>query len=108
MAPRDNPHLDEATGFSDIFANGDYTTARETDIDGAYRIAALPGRGILTAECDSMLYVGPRKRARARLDRGDFVPYLYGGEPFAEVDIDPSRPAPRCDVALDSGASRSR
>lgn len=100
-AARDNPRLDEATGFAEIEQNGDYTMQTPTAKDGTYRIAALPGRGLLVVESwDDTLYNGPGLMSRTRIERGEFVPHLYSGDPFAEIDVRPGRPAPRGDVSL--------
>ncbi len=99
-AAKDNPYLAEAPGFRDLENNGDYTDICETRPDGTYRIAALPGRGVLAVATDFTIYAAPDDGTGSKPDRRDFVPHIYQGQPFAEIDIQPGRPAPRCDLEL--------
>jgi beta-lactamase regulating signal transducer with metallopeptidase domain len=99
-AAKDNPYLAEAPGFGDLFWNGDYSDITEARPDGTYRIAALPGRGILAAHTDFTIYPSVESLSGSTPDTNDFVPHIYQGTPFAEVSIEPGRPAPRCDLAL--------
>ena len=100
-AAKDNPHLAEAAGFDEMFLNGNDIAFADTAEDGTYRVAALPGRGILVIDgWDGTVYSGPAESAGTGIDRGQFVPHMYQGRPFAEITIQPGRPAPRCDLAL--------
>jgi hypothetical protein len=99
-AAKDNPYLAEAPGFSELETNGDYTDIIVTRPDGTYRIAALPGRGVLAAQNDFTIYAPVDDGSGSLSDSRNYVPHIYQGEPFAAVDIQPGRPAPRCDLAL--------
>jgi hypothetical protein len=102
-AAKDNPHLAEAPGFSEVWENGEYTSAGETSDAGSYRIAVLPGRGILLAEGNAAIYPGFDQLGGARPQLTDYLPMLFGGQAFAEIDVKPDRSAPRGDFALDPG-----
>ncbi len=102
-AAKDNPHLAEAIGFSEVWENGEYTSAGETAEAGTYRIAILPGRGILLAEGHGAIYPDLEQLGGARPHLTDYLPTLYGGQAFAEIDVKPDRSAPRGDFALDPG-----
>ncbi len=102
-AARTNPHLDEAPGFGEVWENGEYSSAGETSDAGTYRIAVLPGRGILLAEGHSAIYPGFDQLGGGTPKLNDYLPTLYGGHAFAEIDVKPDRPAPRGDFALDPG-----
>ncbi len=86
-AAADNPSVDQAPGFRDLFFNGDYSFVRETEPDGTYRIPVLPGRGMLALEYrdpESYLVEDPGTR---KPDQARFVPFLYGYDQFsAEID----------------------
>ena len=58
-AAHDNPHLGEALGLRQVPTNGDSTTATECEDDGTYRIAVLPGTGILVTRAPGLKYPDP-------------------------------------------------
>ncbi len=101
-AAKDNPHLAEAPGFADIIGNGDYSTARETE-GSNYRIAVLPGRGLVAAWANGATYpaVDPEEAGFPRLD--NYLPALYWGNAFAEINARTEGPAPKADLVLDPG-----
>jgi hypothetical protein len=86
-AAAENPMVDQAPGFRDLFFNGDYSYARETEPDGSYRIAVLPGRGLLAVEFREPEYYAVEDPGMHKADLQQFVPYLYGYDHFsAEID----------------------
>ncbi len=101
-AAKINPHVPEAPGFADLLNNGDYSTAQESEA-GNFRIAVLPGRGILSASANGAIYpaVDLKEPGSPRLD--EYLPHLYGGNAFAEIDVRPDRPAPSANLVLDPG-----
>jgi len=89
-AASDNPHLSQAPGLEHIFTNGDGTTATSTDDHGRYRIAVLPGRGLL------LVVEGDGDYRDLDVDAGEMpdpirvIPAIYsGGKAFAEIDVAP-------------------
>ena len=101
-AAADNPHLSEAPGLRQVPTNGDGTTATETEADGTYRIAVLPGRGILVVRAGGLTYPDPDPTATP--DPITFVPPIYGrGQAAAEIDVRPDTRSLTRDFALDPG-----
>jgi beta-lactamase regulating signal transducer with metallopeptidase domain len=87
VAAADNPYVNQAPGFRDLFFNGDYSYARETEPDGSYRIAVLPGRGLLAIELQEREYYAVDDPAAGKPDLHRFVPFLYGYDQFSsEID----------------------
>ena len=101
-AASDNPHIGEAPGLRGIPTNGDMTTATSTDDDGRYRIAVLPGRGLLLVVAADGDY---RELDSDKADMPDpitFVPPIYsGGHAFAEIDVAPNSPPLTRDFLLE-------
>ena len=90
-----NPHLSEAAGLRQVPTNGDGTTATSTDDHGRYRIAVLPGRGLLLVVEGDGDYRDLDVNAGEMPDPIRFVPPIYsGGKAFAEIDVAPEA-APR-------------
>jgi hypothetical protein len=103
-AAKDNPHLAEAPGFGDLFLHGgDSPGVKETADDGTYRIAALPGRGVIEAQADNTIYPQPDRPMGGVPGLENYVPHIYGGHAIAEIDVVPGRSAPRGDFALAPG-----
>jgi len=101
-AASDNPHLSEAPGLRQVPTNGDGTTATSTDLRGRYRVAVLPGRGLL------LVVEGDGDYRDLDVDAGEmpnpiaFVPPIYSGaKAFAEIDVAPGSPPISRDFALD-------
>lgn len=87
VAAADNPAVDQAPGFRDLQFNGDYWYAHATEPDGSYRIAVLPGRGLLAVELWEPGYHPIDEPGRTKTDLSRFVPYLYGYDSFtAEIE----------------------
>jgi hypothetical protein len=87
VAAADNPVVNEAPGFRDLFFNGDYSYARDTQSDGSYRIAVLPGRGLLALELWEPEYYAIEDPGKQKPDLHRFVPFLYTYDRFS-VEID--------------------
>ncbi len=101
-AAPDNPHLGEVPGLRQVPTNGDGTTATETNDDGTYRIAVLPGRGILVISAPGPTYSDPAPEDRP--DPVTYIPPIYGrGDASAEMDVAPNMKSFTCDFALEPG-----
>jgi len=87
VAAANNPMVEQAPGFRDLFFNGDYSYARHTEDDGTYRIAVLPGRGLLALELWEHEYYAVEDGGKYKADLEQFVPHLYGYDRFSsEID----------------------
>jgi RNA polymerase sigma factor (sigma-70 family) len=95
----DNPFRKEAPGLT--FEDNMWTRAR----DGSFRFAALPGRGVVTAQAAESRYL-----TRVGADRIEGVDRLGLIQPFHTVmEINPAKDAEsvRCDIVLDPGRTLS-
>ena len=90
----DNPHLADLPGFREINLNGDYTFLTPAEADGTFRVAALPGRGLVVAEAGSQDYLGVNEDAG--IEASHYVPQAYRlGDALAEVELpEAGEPAP--------------
>ncbi len=101
-AAGDNPHLALAPGLGDVPTNGDMTTATSTDDDGRYRIAVLPGRGLLLVVAADGDYRKLDPDVAAMPDPLTLVPPIYNtGHAFAEIDVAPNSPPLTRDFSLE-------
>ncbi len=101
-AAGDNPHLAEAPGLREVPTNGDMTTATSTDDDGRYRIAVLPGRGLLLVVAADGDYRKLDPDAAAMPAPITLVPPIYNsGLAFAEIDVAPNSPPLTRDFLLE-------
>ena len=101
-AAGDNPHLALAPGLGDVPTNGDMTTATSTDDDGRYRIAVLPGRGLLLVAAADGDYRKLDPDAAAMPDPLTLVPPIFNiGHAFAEIDVAPNSPPLTRDFSLE-------
>ncbi|MGP0063333.1 MAG: hypothetical protein ACLQGP_06980 [Isosphaeraceae bacterium] len=101
-AAPDNPHLGEAPGLREVPTNGDGTTATESEDDGSYRIAVLPGRGILVISAYEDNYPNPTPDEGP--DPVTYIPPIYGrGDASAEIDVPPEAASFRHDFAVEAG-----
>lgn len=111
----DNPHAPETPAFVDR----SYDSIQDqyhTEVDGSYRIVALPGRGIIGVDCISQVYPGGQgyNAIKGIEDRDAFQ--KYGGVfapspkfPTAVKEVNPKdgQLEVRCDFRLDRGRSIS-
>jgi hypothetical protein len=96
--------LSEAPGFRDIQTNGDASAASSTADDGTYRIAVLPGRGLLVAETGGSIYPELDPEVVEMPDPMTYIPPIYTrGQAFAEIDVAPGAPPLTRDFKLDPG-----
>jgi RNA polymerase sigma factor (sigma-70 family) len=101
-AAPDNPHLGEAPGLRGVPTNGDGTTATDNQDDGTYRIAVLPGRGILAISVGEPNYPDPDPDERP--DPIRYSPPIFGcGDASAEIDVAPNAKGFTHNFALEPG-----
>jgi len=96
----DNPRLADLPGFREISLNGDYSFNTPSEADGTFRVAALPGKGLVVADAVSIDYLGV-DREEAGIEGPEFVPYAYRlGDALARVDLPEGAEPPPVALAL--------
>jgi hypothetical protein len=89
-AALDNPHLDEAPGFADLdFGSNQDRGSRYTSEDGSYRIAVLPGAGLLTLHfVKGGAYSRDTTSSMPRPNEAGFRPFAYGlGDAWSSLQV---------------------
>jgi beta-lactamase regulating signal transducer with metallopeptidase domain len=108
-AYEDNPYVSEAPGFRNARVWGQY----QTEPDGSFRIVGLPGHGLVAA-----MYTGGGKQyltgiglknVVSNLDQLPVVPDSMMGHfnALTEVDLPKEATTVHCDLALQSGVTRT-
>ncbi len=77
-AAADNPHLAEAPGFREAEAGFVQYLSGNTDEDGSYRLAVLPGRGMLSLRVADDRYPSNYADPKANGPNPGFVPTYHG------------------------------
>jgi len=103
FAASDNPRLDQAPNFRDAslgFVGLDSGEQGRTADDGTYRVAVLPGRGLLSVQ----VHDGHHAYGKREHDAGEFVPgYIGFDHAHRVVDIAEGAEATGLDFNLDAG-----
>jgi len=104
-----NPQIDQVPGIGDVqYSNGDMGSSYTRE-DGTFRIAVLPGRGLLTvrAQPGEVNYTADESAGAKPLEAA-FRPYPYGlGDAWDEIDVGDSSASRTHDFALSPVVNRT-
>jgi hypothetical protein len=103
-----NIHLDDAPGFANLdYGNSDRGT-RFTGEDGTYRLAVLPGPGLLTVRAMNGRDFCYEGAGFLKPNQSAFRPFPYGlGDAWDEVQISENAAAPRHDFSFTPDVART-
>ena len=105
-AALDNPNLDSASGFRLIPGSGVYEFVATTDPVGGFRIAALPGRGLLAVETSNSAYPGLDQEVRRTFS--GYTPTTLGFcQMITKIDVPEGIKPFHQDFQIDPGRSLS-
>ncbi len=95
-----NPRLAEAPHLGEIQTNGDGSFQTWVGPDGAFRVPALPGKGLVVVGVASQEYPSEDEN-ESGINRGGFVPYTYNlGTARKLVDLPEGGDPPPLDFAI--------